>query len=82
MFGLQPDTVHVSNDDAYDDNNSVTKSIYQVPVNVSQGLEWIFNGRTFKIVGEKWLKSSKDIIMTLGITVSITNDVAHIVEVK
>jgi len=53
MFGLQPNTVHISKDDAYDDNNNVTRSIYQVPMNVSQGLEWIFNGRMFKVVGEK-----------------------------
>jgi hypothetical protein len=58
MFGLQPDTIHISKDDAYDDNNGVTRSIYQVPVNVSQGLEWILNGRMFNIVGEKHWKSS------------------------
>jgi hypothetical protein len=58
MFGLQPNIVHISKDDAYDDNNNVTRSIYQVLVNVSQGLEGIFNGRMFKIVGEKQLKSS------------------------
>jgi hypothetical protein len=39
MFGLQPNIVHISKDDAYDDNNNVTRSIYQVLVNVSQGLE-------------------------------------------
>jgi hypothetical protein len=53
MFGLQLDTVHISKEDAYDDNNSVTRSIYQVLVNASQGLKWILDGKMFKIVGEK-----------------------------
>jgi hypothetical protein len=53
MFGLQPDTVHISKEDAYDDNNNVTRSIYQVPVNASQGLKWIIDGKMFKIVGKK-----------------------------
>jgi hypothetical protein len=58
MFDLQSNTIHISKDDAYDDNNSVTTSIYQVPMNASQGLEWILNGRMLKVVGEKQLKSS------------------------
>jgi hypothetical protein len=29
MFGLELVIVHISKDDAYDDNNNVTKSIYQ-----------------------------------------------------
>jgi hypothetical protein len=36
MFGLQPNIVHISKDDGYDDNYNVTKSIYQVLVNVNQ----------------------------------------------
>jgi hypothetical protein len=36
MFGLQSNIVHISKDDAYDDNYNVTKSIYQVLVNVNQ----------------------------------------------
>jgi hypothetical protein len=28
MFGLEPRIVHISKEDAYNDNNNVTKSIY------------------------------------------------------
>ncbi len=75
MFGLQSNIVHISKDDAYDDNYNVTKSIYQVLVNVNQWLEWTFNGERFRIVGENQLKSSQDIVFTLSTTTSITNDV-------
>jgi hypothetical protein len=32
MFGLKLVIVHGSKDDAYDDNNNVTKSNYQAPI--------------------------------------------------
>jgi hypothetical protein len=32
MFGFMPKSVHISKDDAYDDNNNVTTSIYQAHV--------------------------------------------------
>jgi hypothetical protein len=35
MFVLQPNIIHISKDDAYDDNYNVTKFIYQVIVNVN-----------------------------------------------
>jgi len=31
MFGFQPRTMHISKDDAYDDNNNVIIIVYQVP---------------------------------------------------
>lgn len=35
MFGLKLVIVHISKDHAYDDNNSVTKSIYQALISSS-----------------------------------------------
>ncbi len=32
MFGFQHGTMHTSKDDAFDDNNKVTRSVYQVPL--------------------------------------------------
>jgi hypothetical protein len=43
MFGFQLGTMHISKDDAYDDNNNVTIIVYQVPIIIAQGLEWTFN---------------------------------------
>ncbi len=43
MFGFQLGTVYISKDDAYDDNNNVTIIVYQVPIIIVQGLEWILN---------------------------------------
>jgi hypothetical protein len=43
MFGFRPRTVHISKDDTYDDNNNVTIIVYQVPIIITQGLEWTLN---------------------------------------
>ncbi len=39
MFGFHLGIVHVSKDKAYDDNNNVIRSIYQVPILGDFGLE-------------------------------------------
>ncbi len=71
MFGFQPRTVHISKDDAYDDNNNVTIIVYQVPSIITQGLEWTFNAWRFKIVGENLPKNSQNIV------IFIVNVVTH-----
>jgi hypothetical protein len=38
MFGFQLGIVHISKDDAYDDNNNVTIIVYQIPIIIAQGL--------------------------------------------
>jgi hypothetical protein len=58
MFGFHLKIVHVSKDKAYDVNNNVIRSIYQVPILGDFGLEWRVNVRRFKIVVENLLKSS------------------------
>jgi hypothetical protein len=44
MFGFHLEIIHVSKDDAYDANNNVIKSIYQVLVIGDLGLEWRVQG--------------------------------------
>ncbi len=63
MFGFQLGIVHILKDDAYDDNNNVTIIVYQVPIIIAQGLEWTFNARRFKIVGQNLPKSSQNIFV-------------------
>jgi hypothetical protein len=41
MFGFQHGSIHVSKDDAYDDNNVVKNSIYQEHVSNPNGVDWI-----------------------------------------
>jgi hypothetical protein len=43
MFGFQPGIVHISKDDAYDDNNNVTIIVYQVSIIITPGLKWTLN---------------------------------------
>lgn len=49
--------VHISKDNVYDDNNNVTRLVYQDPFPNAQH-EWTFNVGRFKIVGENLPKSS------------------------
>jgi hypothetical protein len=49
MFGFHLGIVHVSKNDAYDGNNNVIISIYQVLVIGEVGLEWRVNVGRFKI---------------------------------
>jgi hypothetical protein len=39
MFGFQPGTLHISKDDAFDDNNNVTRFVCQVPFSSGHELE-------------------------------------------
>jgi hypothetical protein len=57
MFGFHPRIVHVCKDKAYDDNNNVIKSTYQVPMLGDFGLEWRVNVGMFRIVMENLPKS-------------------------
>jgi hypothetical protein len=52
MLGFHLGIVHVSKADAYDTNNNVIRSIYQVPVISDFGFEWRVNSRRFKIIAE------------------------------
>jgi hypothetical protein len=58
MFGFHPRIVHASKDDAYDVNNNVIRSIYQVLVIGDLDLEWKANSKRFNIIAKNLLKSS------------------------
>jgi hypothetical protein len=82
MFGFHPRIVHVSKHEAYDDNNNVIRSIYQVVVFGDFGLEWRVNARRFKIIVENHPKSSQNIVLMLETMASIANAISHLVEIK
>jgi hypothetical protein len=82
MFGFHLRIVHVSKDDAYDANNNVIISNYQVPIIVDLGLEWRVNFRRFNIVVENLSKSFQNIVLTPNIAASVVNVVSHLVEIK
>jgi hypothetical protein len=56
MFGFQPFTVHISKDDAFDDNNSVIKFVYQVLLMSAHGSGWTFCASRFRTLGENYPK--------------------------
>jgi hypothetical protein len=58
MFGFQLGTMHISKNDAYDDNNNVIRFVYQAPLLNAKGLEWSLHVRRFEIVGKNFHKSS------------------------
>jgi hypothetical protein len=58
MFGFHSRIVHVSKDKAYDVNNNVIRSIYQVSILGDFRLEWRVNAGRFRIVVENLSKSS------------------------
>jgi hypothetical protein len=58
IFGFHSKIVHVSKDRAYDVNNNVIRSIYQVPILGDFCLEWRVNAGRFRIVVENLLKNS------------------------
>jgi hypothetical protein len=58
MFGFQLGTMHTSKDNAYDDNNNVIRSIYQVLVTVKQGSKRTFDIEKNSIIGENFPKIS------------------------
>ncbi len=69
--------MHISKDNADNDNNNVTRSVYQASVTITQGLEWILNSRKFNIMGENLPKNSQNILLTLGSTSFVTNVIAN-----
>jgi uncharacterized protein YjfI (DUF2170 family) len=73
MFGFHARIVHVSKDEAYDDNNNVIRSIYQVLVFSDFGLVWRVNVKRFKIVAKNLSESSQNIFLMLEIVTSIAN---------
>jgi len=82
MFGFHLRIVHVSKDEAYDDNNNVIRSIYQIPVLGHFGLEWRVNAGRFRIIVKKNSKSFQKIFLTPKTTTSVANVVPHLVEIK
>jgi hypothetical protein len=52
MFGFQCGSIHVSKDDAYDDNNVVKNSIYQEFVSNLNVVHWDVKVRRYGIVGD------------------------------
>jgi hypothetical protein len=66
--------MHISMDNVYNDNNNVTRSIYQALVITTQGLEWTLNIKEFSFIGENVLKNSQNIILMLGTTPFVTNE--------
>jgi len=57
MFGVQLRIVHISKNDAFDDNNNITRFIYQVLFPSAHRLGWILHVDRFRIVGENLPKS-------------------------
>jgi len=63
MFNFHPRIVHVYKDDAYDANNNVFRSIYQVIVIGNLDLEWRVNFERFMIIVKNLLRSFHNIIL-------------------
>jgi len=69
MFGFHLGTIHISKDDAYDANNNVIISIYQVPIIGDLSLEWRVNFGRFKIIAKNLPRSFQNIILMSKIDV-------------
>jgi hypothetical protein len=52
MFEFQPLTMHISKDNAFANNNNVTKSVYQVLLLNAHELGWTFCASRFRTIGE------------------------------
>jgi hypothetical protein len=74
--------VHIPKDDAYDANNNIIRSIYQVPIIVDFSLEWRMNVERFWIIVENLLRSSQNTILPLKNTTSVANVIPHLMEIK
>jgi len=55
--------MHVFKDNAYDDNNNVIRSIYQILIIDDIGLKWMVNVEKFMIVAKNLSKSPQNIIL-------------------
>jgi len=82
MFSFHLGTMHVSKDDAYDANNNVIRSIYQVLIIGDFSLQWRVNTKRFRIVAKNLWKNSQNIVLMLEIVTSIANVILHLMEVK
>jgi hypothetical protein len=82
MFSFHLGTMHVSKDDAYDANNNVIRSIYQVLIIGDFSLRWRVNTKRFRIVAKNLWKNSQNIVLMLEIVTSIANVILHLMEVK
>jgi hypothetical protein len=60
MFSFNIRTMHVSKDDAYDANNNVIRSIYQVLIIGDFNLQWRVNTKRFRIVAKNLRKNSQN----------------------
>jgi hypothetical protein len=81
MFNFHPITMHVK-DNAYNVNNNVIKSIFQVLVIGDLGLEWRLNVKRFKIIVENLSKSYHNIIFMPKIVAFVANGIMHLMEIK
>ncbi len=63
MFDFQLRSLHIFKDVAYDANNSVSISVYQMPVITVQGQEWVVSSRCYK-VGDNISVHSQETILT------------------
>jgi hypothetical protein len=82
MFNFHPRIVHVSKDDAYDANNNVIRSIYQVLVIGDLNLEWRVKFEKFMIIAKSLLRSFQNIVLAPKIAAFVANVVLHLSEIK
>jgi hypothetical protein len=57
MFRVQLRIVHISKDDAFDDDNNIIRFIYQVLFPIAHELGWILHVDRFRSIGENLPKS-------------------------
>jgi len=69
--------VHISKENAYDDNNNVIRFVYHASVSTTQGLEWTFNTDKFNIIRENLPKNSQNMVLMLGIVPFFVNVIAN-----
>jgi hypothetical protein len=48
LFGFQCSYIHVSKDDAYDNNNVVKNSIYQESISNTNGVHWDIKAKRYR----------------------------------
>jgi hypothetical protein len=50
MFSFQHGSLHIFKDAAYDANNNISSSVYQISIATIQGQEWVVSSRRYKVV--------------------------------
>jgi hypothetical protein len=73
MFSFQLGIMHIFMDNVYNDNNNVTRFVYQALIFTTQGLEWTLNIKKCSFIGKNLFKNSQNIILMLG-TTSLANE--------